>query len=218
MNKISMAIHAFFFISGPGIDHGSMGQHGATFIRNVQNTSMAFLALFIFKRVVGRLAIFFVIIIVLGKVDDNIFDPVKGFGIEEINGVAGRWQMAVHTVRHESLGIIYVSGCLPGVVGKLNLVAGGAKTGRGSTHHGVVGYTENRKSHNDADKDVYRRLDHLSPMGYFIHKSALGPLLAHIPSSASCFTGLGESPNFGVSFEFLISGEVLSNTHSALPQ
>jgi hypothetical protein len=206
MNKISMAIHAFFFISGPGIDHGSMGQHGATFIRNVQNTSMAFLALFIFKRVVGRLAIFFVIILVLGKVDDNIFDPVKG------------WQMAVHTVRHESLGIVYVGGCLPGIVGKLDLVARGAKPGRGSTHHGIVGYTENRKSHNDADKDVYRRLDHLSPMGYFIHKSALGPLLAHIPSSASCFTGLGESPNFAVSFEFLISGEVLSNTHSALPQ
>jgi hypothetical protein len=159
---------------------------------------MAFLALFIFKRVVGRLAIFFVIVLVLGKVDDNIFDTVKGLGVEEIHGVAGRRQMAVHTISHESLGIIYVSGCLPGVIGKLNLVAGGAKTGGGSTHHGVVGYTENRKSHNDANNDVYRRLDNLSPMEPFIHRSTSGLLLVHIPSYAGCFTRLGESHNFGI--------------------
>ena len=103
---------------------------------------MAFLALFIFKRVVGRLAIFFVIILVLGKVDDNIFDPVKGFGIEKINGVTGGWQVTVHAVGHKPLGIVYVGGCLPGIVGKLNLVAGGTKLGRGCAYHGVVSETE----------------------------------------------------------------------------
>ena len=112
---------------------------------------MAFLALVVFKRGVGCSRLFVMIIFILKEMDDNVFDAVKGLGRKEIKRVVGRRQMAVHAVGHKTLGVIDVGGGLPGVVGKLDLMAGGTELGRCGADHGIVGEAEKRKSDDDAD-------------------------------------------------------------------
>jgi len=84
--------------------------------------SMAFLTLIILKRVIGLLTVFGMIILTRDEMNQYVFDPMESFGIKKIKGVIGSRQMAVHTVCDESLFVIGVSGCLPGVVGKLDLM------------------------------------------------------------------------------------------------
>jgi hypothetical protein len=66
---------------------------------------------------------------ILRKMDDNILNAVGGFGIKEIKGVMRGRQMTVHAIGHKALGIIYMGRSFPGVVGKPNFMAGGAKLG-----------------------------------------------------------------------------------------
>jgi len=103
---------------------------------------MAFLALVIPKRSIGFLPLFLVVILTLEKMDEDVLGAMKGFGIEKVKGVVRSRQMAIHAVGHKSLFIIHMSGGLPGIVGKLNLVAGGTKLGRSCADHGVVGEAE----------------------------------------------------------------------------
>ena len=137
-----MTIYAFLLITRPGIDHVTVSKHSTTFVWNEKEITMAFLALVIPKRGIGLLPLFFVVIFALEKMDEDVLGTVKGLGIEKVKGVVRCRQMAIHAVGHKSLFIVHMSGCLPGVVGKLNLVAGGTELGRGCAYHGVIGETE----------------------------------------------------------------------------
>ncbi len=145
MNQVLMTIHASLLITRPGIDHVSVGQHGPTFVRDVEKIAMALLALVVLERGIGFLSIFFVIILFLEKVDSNVFGTVPGLGIEEVEGVMWGREMAVHTVGHKTLLIIYMRGGLPGIVGKLDLMADSTKLRCCRADHGVVGETEEWK-------------------------------------------------------------------------
>ena len=122
---------------------------------------MAFLALVILKGGIGFTSLFFVVILALEKVEEDVLGTVPGFGIEEVKGVVWRRQMAIHAVGHKSLGIVHMSGGLPGVVGELNLVAAGTEFGCGCANHGVVGETEQWKRDNYTDDDENGGLDEL---------------------------------------------------------
>ena len=111
---------------------------------------MAFLALVVLERTVGFLPLFLVIILFLKEVNQDVFGAMKGLGVEEINSVVGGGQMAVHAVGHKTLLIVHMGGGLPGVVGKLDLMAGSAKLGCRGAHHGVVGQAEKRKGNDNA--------------------------------------------------------------------
>jgi hypothetical protein len=103
---------------------------------------MAFLALVIFERGVSLLTLFLMVIFALKKMNQDVFGTVKGFGIEKVKGVMRGRQMAIHAVGDKSLFIVHMSRGLPGVIGKLNFMAGGTKLGRSCADHGVVGETE----------------------------------------------------------------------------
>jgi hypothetical protein len=87
VNQVLMAIHAFLLVTGSGIDHVTVSQHGTTFVRDVEKIPMAFLALVVLERGVGSLALFFVVILTLEKMDEDVLGTVKGFGIEEVESV-----------------------------------------------------------------------------------------------------------------------------------
>ena len=107
MDQILVTIYALFFITGPGIEYRPMGQHGPPFVRDIEDISMAFLALIVFERPIGLLAILFMIVFIQNKhVYEQIFDAVPSFGVKEVKGIMGGREMTVHTVCHKSLGII----------------------------------------------------------------------------------------------------------------
>ena len=62
----------------------------------------------------------------------------------------GRREMAVHTIRHKTLGVVHMGGGLPCVVSKLDLMASGTKLRGGSANHGVIGDAEKGKGDDDA--------------------------------------------------------------------
>ena len=127
MHQRTVAVHTFFFIARSRVDNGSMGQHGAAFVRNIQQISVALHALLIFKRGISCLAVFFSIIFALHKMNDDVFNTVECLLVEKIKGVMGGGKMAIHAVGNKSLGVIDVGGGFPGIVGSLDLVAGCAK-------------------------------------------------------------------------------------------
>ena len=112
---------------------------------------MAFLALIILERGIGLLSVFFVIVRFLEKMNNNILDAVCRLGIEKVKGIIRGRKMAVHTVRHKTLGIIHMGRCLPSIICELNLVTGCTKLRRGGADHGVISDTEQRKGDDDAD-------------------------------------------------------------------
>ena len=87
MNQVPVAIHTTLFITGSRIQYGSVGKHGPPFVWDIKDISVAFLALLIFKGGVSLLAIFFVIIFLLEKIDNNVPDTVGGLCIKEIKGI-----------------------------------------------------------------------------------------------------------------------------------
>ena len=151
-----MAIYTFFFIAGSCINDGSMGQHGPTFIRDMKNVAMAFLALFILKSGVGFVFLQSVIIQahIFCEMDVNILDAVQGLGVKKINCIVGSGQMTVHAVCDKPLGIIDMRGCFPGIIGISDFMAGGAELRRRRSDHGVITETEKGKSdqHHEANK------------------------------------------------------------------
>ncbi len=82
---------------------------------------------------------------VLGKMNINIFYAVYGFGIKKIKCVMGGRQMAVHAVRHKSLGIVDMGGGFPGIVSKLDFMAGCTELRCGGSDHGVIAEAEKGK-------------------------------------------------------------------------
>ena len=79
-----MTINALLFVSRPGIDHVTVSQHGAAFIRDVQEIAMTFLALVVREGGVSFLPLLLVIILLLKEVDEKVLDAVKGLGVEEL--------------------------------------------------------------------------------------------------------------------------------------
>jgi len=151
VDQVFVTVHAFLLIAWPGIHYITVGQHGATFVRNVEEISMAFLALVILERGIGLLSLFFVIVLFLKEMNEYIFCTVPGLGIEKVKGIVRSRKMAVHAISHETLSVINVSGCFPGVVGKLDLMAGGTELRSGGADHGVIREAEKRKGDDDAN-------------------------------------------------------------------
>jgi len=156
-----MTIYAFLFVTWPSIDHVTVSKHSATFVWNVEEIAVTFLTLVILERGIGLLPLFFVVILALKKMDEDVLGTMKSFGIEKVKGVVGSGQMAIHAVGHKALFVVHMSGGLPGVVGKLDLMAGGTELGRGCADHGVVGEAEQWKSDNYTNDDKNGRLDEL---------------------------------------------------------
>ncbi len=84
MDQVPVAVHAAFFIAWPCVKHRPVGKHGPPFVRNIEDISMAFLALFVFEGCIGCIPGFLVVVFVLNKMEYDVFDAVHGFGIKEI--------------------------------------------------------------------------------------------------------------------------------------
>ena len=185
MNQGTMAVYTFFFIARPRVDDGSVGQHGAALVRNIKQIAVAFHALLIFKRGISRFAIFFPIVFILCKVNDDVFNAVESLLVEKIEGVVGGRQMAVHAVGHKALGVIDMGGGFPGVVGGLDLVAGSAKFRRRRADHGVITHAEQWKSDENTDHDKNEGFNCPSPGGLSPLRCLAGrfhmPLLSGVP-------------------------------------
>ena len=124
---------------------------------------MAFLALLILERGVGRLGGLVTIKAVLGKVNDNVLDTVEGLGIEKVERVLRSWEMAVHAVRHKTLPIIHMRRGLPGIVGKLDFVAPSTEFRCRCAHHAKVSNAEKWKGDDyasDNENDGFDKLFH----------------------------------------------------------
>jgi len=92
---------------------------------------MTFLTLFVFKGGIGFLSLYLMIVLthILGKMHENVFNAMSGFGIKKGKGIMGGWQMTVHTIGNKSLCIIHMGGCFPGIISKLDFMTGCAKLG-----------------------------------------------------------------------------------------
>jgi len=125
----------------------------------VEDVPVAFLALGVLKGLIGVVPALFPVIGPVDKVDVDIFDSVEGLGIEKVERVLGGRQVAVHAVCGEPLGVVHMGGCLPAVVGRSDLVAGGTEPGSGGPYHGVIGQTEDGKSNDNTKGDKKSRFN-----------------------------------------------------------
>lgn len=146
MNQVIMAVDTFFFVSWFWVNNSSMRQHGSPFVRDIQQIAMALLALLVFKRVIRCLTGFAMVIFTHEQMSGNIFQSMRRFGIEKVDGILRRWQMTIHTVRHKSMGVVCMGRRSPGIDSKLDFVAGRAKLRGRCPHHGIIRYAENGKS------------------------------------------------------------------------
>jgi hypothetical protein len=83
-----------------------MGQHRSTFVRNIEKIAVAFLTLFVLKRSIGLIAILVMVVSVLGKMNNNVFNAMESLGVKEVKRIVGCWQMTVHAVGYKTLGIV----------------------------------------------------------------------------------------------------------------
>ena len=81
---------------------------------------------------------------------------MKRLGIEKIEGIVGSRQVTIHAVRHNPLGIVYMGGGFPCVVGKLNFMTRGAELGGRGADHGIIGNAKERKRNQNADNNQER--------------------------------------------------------------
>jgi hypothetical protein len=154
VNQIPVTVQTFFFIPGPWIENRAMRQHGSPFIGQIEEIAMAFPALGILN---GGVRLFTTLDPIIGlrpffEMDENVLQPMQCLGIEKIEGIMGRGQVAVHAISHKPLSIIHMRGSLPGIVSRLDFVTGGTKPGRGRADHGVIGETEERKGDEDTNQ------------------------------------------------------------------
>ena len=119
---------------------------------------MALQALVILDGGVGLLLVFFPIELAPQKMGHNVFDPMEGLGIEEVPGILGRGQVAIHTIGHKTHLIIGMLGGPPGVIGKFDFMARGAKMRGGGAHHGVIGEAEKGEGYDNAENYQESRL------------------------------------------------------------
>jgi hypothetical protein len=125
---------------------------------------MTFPALGVFYARIGGFPLFFVIVGFRSfhEVDDDVFDAVSGLGVEKFHGILGCRQVAVHAVGHEPLGVVHVSGRLPGIVSESNFMAARTEPRRRCADHGVVGKAEERKADDETQADEKDRLQPVS--------------------------------------------------------
>jgi len=126
-----MAIHAPFLISPPRVDHIKIGQHGPPLIGNIEKIPVALLALLVLERGIGNAPLLLVVIFSAHKMNNDVLYAMGGLCIEKIERICRRRQVAIHAIGHKSLGIVGMGGGLPGVVGKLNFMAGRTELGGG---------------------------------------------------------------------------------------
>ena len=108
MHQISVTGDALFFVTGSGVYDGTVSQHGPPIVWHIQNIAVAFLALLVFERRIGRRSVFGMIVFPQNEMGGDILDAVKCLGEEEIGHILGRGKMAVHTVRDKSLPVVDV--------------------------------------------------------------------------------------------------------------
>ena len=156
-----MAVYTTFFVSFPGIHHIPVGQHGTSFIRDVEEITMAFLTLLVLERGISIFPSLYVIIFVLEEVDNDVFHTVKGLGVKKVDGTLGGGKVTIHAIRHKALGVVGMGRGLPGVVSELDLMADGAKLRGGRADHGVVGDAEKWESYEETTNDQQERFEHL---------------------------------------------------------
>jgi hypothetical protein len=142
MNQVLVAVHTTLFIARSWIKDRPVSEHGSSSVRNVKNIAMTFLALIVLEGGISLHPVFVMIIFLLHKMNNDVFDAVGSLRVEKVEGMVWGGQMTVHTVGHKSLRIIRMCGGFPGVVSKLNFMAGCAELGRGSPDHGVIGDAE----------------------------------------------------------------------------
>jgi hypothetical protein len=131
MDQVLMAIQATLFITRPRINHRPMRQHSTPFVGNIEKIVVTFLAEGIFRGFVNGLSVLLVIVDFLGKVTDQISHSVINLHVVETRGI-GQWRkMAIHTLGDEAFSIIHVSGGLPGLASKSNLVTRRTESGTG---------------------------------------------------------------------------------------
>ena len=87
VNQVLVAIHAPFLVAGPGIDNRPVSQHGSSFVRDIQKVAVALLTLLILKGGISRLAVTIMVVGLLGKMNDNVFNAVHRLGVEKIEGI-----------------------------------------------------------------------------------------------------------------------------------
>ena len=153
VDQVTMAVHTTFFVSVPGIHHIPMGQHGTSFVGDIEEIAVAFLTLLVLERSVCIFPRFHVVILILEEVEHDIFHTVKGLGVKKIDGTLGGGKVTIHAIRHKALGVVGMGRGLPGVVRELDLMADGAKLRGGCADHGVVGDAEKWKSDEKATND-----------------------------------------------------------------
>jgi hypothetical protein len=159
MHKVSMTVNALLLIARSCVDHGAMSKHCPSFVGYVKNVPVAFLTLLILKRGISSLSVLFVIVSIQEKVNQDILGAMERLGVEEIKGFVGGRKMTVHAVGYEPLRIVNMGRGFPRVVGKLNLMTGGAELGRRSANHGVVREAEQRKGQEDTESNENSRLE-----------------------------------------------------------
>jgi hypothetical protein len=108
VDQVSVAVYTPLFVAGAGIDHRFVSQHGTTFVGNIQKVAVALLALFVLEGSIGLPAVLVVVVFVLNKMNEDVFDAVKSFCIEEVKGVMRGRKVAVHAVGYKPLGIVHM--------------------------------------------------------------------------------------------------------------
>jgi hypothetical protein len=83
-----------------------MGQHRPTFVRNIEKVAVAFLTLFVFKGCIRLIAILLMVVSLLGKMNDNVFNAMESFGVEKVKRVVWSRQVTVHAVGYKTLGVV----------------------------------------------------------------------------------------------------------------
>ncbi len=124
-----MKIHTPFLISPPRVDHITMGQHGPPLIGNIEKIPMALLALLVLERGIGNAPLLLVVICPAHKMDDNVLYAMCRLCIEKIEHICRGRQVTIHAISHKSLSVVGMGGGLPGVVDKLNFMAGRTELG-----------------------------------------------------------------------------------------
>jgi len=153
VNQVPVAVHALFFVAFSRIKHSPVCQHGASFIGDVKNIAVAFLALVVGERGIGFFFLQRMVVTVraLCQMNVDVIDAVSGFGIKKVEGVVRGREVAIHAIGHEAVGVVDVGAGFPGIVGVLDLMAGCAELRRRSPDHCIIPDTEEGKGKEDAD-------------------------------------------------------------------
>ena len=101
-----MAVHTLLLVTWSGVDYRPMGQHCSAFVRDKEKVAVAFLTLFVLKRSIGLIAILVMIVSLLGKMNDNVFNAMESLGVEEVQRIVGGRQVTVRAVGYKTLGIV----------------------------------------------------------------------------------------------------------------